>query len=375
MAQHIAILITALGAGGAERVIGQLCAHWQQTGRRVTVISFDAPEDQIYHPLPDGVELVRLDSSGGGVATVARKAWRLRKALAELKPDVLLSFLTKNNLIAGIAGSGLPHRWAACERNNPEMQGAHPLWNRLLRRAYRRADAIVCQTKGVKRCFPIGLRDKLVVIANPVTPPTFEAGVGTRTIAGVGRLDPQKGFDLLVKAFARIAPRHPDWQLDIWGSGNEQQALEALIAERGLEGSVRLRGTSETPGEWLSETEIFVLSSRFEGFPNVLGEAMAAGLPTVATLCDFGPEEMLHNNTSGMLVPTEQVGPLAAAMERLVKDEDMRKHLGEAARVAARDFAPDRILPRWDELIDRLARQKSPSQEAGVSTRPAVAEG
>ncbi|MBX7531968.1 glycosyltransferase family 4 protein [Qipengyuania sp. 1XM1-15A] len=368
-------MITALGAGGAERVIGQLCDHWHASGRRVTVISFDAPDDPVYHSLPAGVELVRLDCSGGGVTSVLRKIWRLRKTLMQLQPDVLLSFLTKNNLIAGLAGAGMQHGWVACERNNPEVQGAHPLWNRLLRRAYRRADAIVCQTRGVKRCFPVGLRDRLVVINNPVTPPAFEAGRDARRIAGVGRLDRQKGFDLLVKAFARIAPRHPDWHLDIWGSGDERENLQSLIVQRGLKDSVTLRGTSEVPGAWLSETEIFVLSSRYEGFPNVLGEAMAAGLPVVATQCDFGPEEMLHNQASGLLVPTEQVGQLAAAMERLVRDPEQRHQLGEAAREAARAFAPEKIFPQWDELLDHFARRKGVGAPAGSMRREAMAEG
>lgn len=341
----------------------------------MTVISFDAPDDPIYHPLPEQVDLVRLDCGGGGIGAVLRKAWRLRKVLEELQPDVLLSFLTKNNLLAAISGMGLRHRWAACERNNPEMQQAHPLWNRMLRHAYRRSDAIVCQTQAVKRCFPVKLRDRLVVINNPVETPQFVPAQGTRRIAGVGRLDRQKGFDILIAAFARVATRHSDWHLDIWGSGPEHDALQALIASRGLEGRVSLRGTSEQPGGWIKDTDIFVLSSRYEGFPNVLGEAMAAGLPVIATRCDFGPEEMMHNDVSGLLVPVEQVGQLAGAMERLVSHAPLRERLGEGARQAAQAYSPPEILPKWDRLVDRLALSGQKAGDASIDTSGALAEG
>ncbi|MBX7492758.1 glycosyltransferase family 4 protein [Qipengyuania sp. 1NDW9] len=375
MARHVAILITALGAGGAERVIAQLCAHWASSGREVTVIAFDAPDDPVYHPLPEGIDLVRLDCPGGGVRSVLRKAWRLRKVLQELQPDVLLSFLTKNNLVAALAGLGMDHAWAACERNNPERQKTHPLWNRLLRHAYKRSDAIVCQTHAVKRCFPVTLRDRMVVIHNPVAAPGFAPETGSKRITAVGRLDRQKGFDVLVSAFALVAARHDDWQLDIWGDGAERDALEALIERKGLTGRATLRGTSEEPGSWITSTGIFVLSSRYEGFPNVLGEAMAAGLPIISTSCDFGPEEMLHNDVNGLLVPPEQVGQLAGAMERLITHEDLRTRLGEAVRKQARSYAPSAILPLWDGLVDRLASSHESAGIPAIGAEGALAKG
>ena len=339
------------------------------------MISFDAPDDPIYHPLPEGIDLIRLDCAGGGMKSIFRKSWRLRKVLQNIRPDVLLSFLTKNNLLAGIAGVGLDHAWAACERNNPERQQTHPLWNRLLRHAYQRSDAIVCQTQAVKRCFPVFLRDRLVVIHNPVSPPKFAPGAGAKRISGVGRLDRQKGFDVLIKAFAQVAPRHADWHLDIWGSGAAEAELEALIARKGLTDRVSLRGTSEEPGGWIAQTGLFVLSSRYEGFPNVLGEAMAAGLPIISTRCDFGPEEMLHNEVSGLLVPVDQVGQLAGAMERLISHPDLRARLAEGAREAADAYAPGAILPQWDQLVDRLALRGKSAERSALQADGALAKG
>ena len=372
-ARHIAVLISALGAGGAERVIALLAAHWVDRGRRVSIITFDRPEDPIYHALPPGIELHRLDCTGKGTSANLRRIARLRSTLKVLQPEVFLSFLTKNNLLAALAGFGLPHGWIACERNNPEMQKANPLWNRMLRLAYHRSDAIVCQTQGVKRSFPIRLRDRLVVIPNPVALPAFEAGRGSCRAVAVGRLDQQKGFDILIDAFSNIIRRHPGWMLDIWGDGQERSRLQAQIDSRGMGDVITLRGTSEQPGSWIAQADIFILSSRYEGFPNVLGEAMAAGLPVVATRCDFGPEEMLTEPTSGLLVPPGEVGQLAGAINRLISDADMRERLSNQARTAAARYSPEAILPDWDQLVDRLARQrlglteKLPQQEGRVA--------
>ncbi|WP_454796799.1 glycosyltransferase family 4 protein [Novosphingobium lindaniclasticum] len=348
---HIAILTSGLGAGGAEQVIAQLARHWCEAGHQVDVIAFDHPADPIFHRLPEDVMLHRLGGSSGFAGMAGRVA-ALRRVLAARRPQVLVSFLTKNNLIAALATTGTGIRLVCSERNNPERQAAHPLWNLLLRLLYRRADAIVCQTDAVRRCFPASVRGKLVTIANPVPPPDVPRAAGdTRRLCAVGRLTHQKGFDLLVRAFAEVAPRWPGWGLDIWGEGPEHGALAALIAGAGLEGRVVLRGLTPRPRAWVAEADIFVLSSRYEGFPNVLGEAMAAGLPVVAADCDFGPSDMVQHGRSGLLVDSEDVEGLAAAMSALIADPFERMRMGRAARTAMARFHPERILQNWDQVL------------------------
>lgn len=366
---HVAILVTALGAGGAEQVIAQLSRHLALNGRRVTLISFDAPDDLIYHGFDNRVELVRLGCANSGTTGNLRKIFRLRGALRATRPDLLLSFLTKNNLLASIAIVGLPIRWIACERNNPERQQANPLWNALLRITYRRADAIVCQTAAVQRCFPRAVKSRLHVIPNPIAPSDAKpTGSGSRLVA-VGRLDRQKGFDILIDAFARVASLHPEWQLQIWGEGPERANLEKRIADHAMIDRIILRGVSAQPRGWIAEADVFVLSSRYEGFPNVLGEALSAGLPVIATDCDFGPSEMVSHGIDGWLVPSEQPAALISALDRVLGDATLRSRLASRARAAAERFAPPGVMAEWERLIEAVVN----CEQAAQPSVPALA--
>jgi glycosyltransferase involved in cell wall biosynthesis len=354
---HIAIVISGLGAGGAERVASMLSRHWTGQGRRVTVIAFDSSDTPVFHPFPDDAEIIRLGDHGAGgtgIGVLGRLVG-LRRALRRLRPDAVVSFLTKNNLLALLATFGTPARTVCCERNNPERQAKHPLWNRLLERLYPRADAIICQTRDVVRCMPEAARHLVRVIPNPVEigPRAGPSAEGKRLVA-VGRLTEQKGFDVLLRAFGAIAADFPGWQLDIWGEGGEKAALEGLIAAKGLEGRARLRGVTPFPRGWIEGADLFALPSRYEGFPNVLAEAMAAGIPTVASNCDFGPSDMIENGTSGSLVPPNDENALAAELARLMGEPALRQKYAQEGREAMRRFAPERVLAQWDEVLDAV---------------------
>ena len=214
---------------------------------------------------------------------------------------------------------------------------------------------VLKQTYAVKRCFPLAVRPKLKVISNPIRAPGHpgERSAPPRIVA-VGRLTHQKGFDILLAAFALIYRQFPEWQLDIWGEGADRPDLERLIGTLGLEGRAALRGVSPRPGSWVEGADIFVLSSRYEGFANALGEAMAAGLPVVSTLCDFGTDEMVADGYDGLLVATENPAALAQGMARLMNDAPLRERLGQAAAIAARRFAPENILPQWDDALAQV---------------------
>lgn len=354
---HVAILVSGLGAGGAEQVIAQIARHWCTAGHKVSVIAFDRPQDSIFHPLPQSVALHRLDLRAGKVGA-ARRIAGVRRIVLKQRPDVLVSFLTKNNVIAALATLGTDTRLVCAERNNPERQDTHPAWSGALNLLYRRADAIVCQTAAVRRCFPAAVRRRLVTIPNPVpAPDVLPPAEQAMRVVAVGRLTHQKGFDLLLGAFAGIAARFPQWRLTIRGDGPDRDALERTVAELGLQGLVALPGTSAVPRGWIDEGDIFVMPSRYEGFPNVLGEAMAAGLPVVAADCDFGPAEMVENGVTGLLVVPEDIDALGDAMAAMMADEAMRRRLGAAAAQAMIRYAPERVLAQWDRLLMRVLSQ------------------
>ncbi len=362
--KHVAIVTSGLGAGGAERVIAQLAAHWVASGARVSILTFDRPSDPIFHPLDPAVEVHRLalhaDRSSGVFQRLRlqlRRVAAVRRFCRTEKPDAVFAFLTKVSLLtlAAKLGTGVPV--VACERNNPERQATHPLWNAILRRLYGRAALIVCQTRGSMRCIPSRLHDRVVVIPNPIMPYGVGGRLSGNTLVAVGRLTHQKGFDLLIAAFAAVAGRHSDWGVEIWGEGPERDALERQIGQLKLDDRIRLRGQSEKPGSWLETASAFILPSRYEGFPNVLGEAMAAGLPAIAARCDFGPEEIIEHGQTGLLAESENVDALSAAIDQLLSDADLRATLGTQGELAIRRFAPGTVAMQWDEALSRAVRQ------------------
>ncbi len=271
---------------------------------------------------------------------------------------MVVSLLDKTNVLTLLATRGLGLPVVASEHNDPGEHDIGRIWAWLRRRAYPHAFCVTVLTERALSYLPGSVKRAAQVIPNQIEPLPFRrrrTGGGRPVLTAVGRLVPQKGFDLLLPAFAAVAPKHPEWSLVIWGEGPEREKLERLRDELNLTGRVRLPGVTARHGQWVEEADIFVLSSRYEGFPVALGEAMAAGLPVVATDCRTGPREMITNWVDGLLVPRGDVAALAQSLDELMADEALRHRLGKAAQEVAREFSPDRIVARWSALISRAA--------------------
>lgn len=382
--RRICFVVEALGAGGAERVISLLASRWAAAGWDVAICSFDHPSDPVYHPLDPRVRLLRIGDASrpsgrpARLLSLARRISRLRRTLLNDRPDAVLSFLTKINVLTLAASLGTQLRIVVSERNNPARQNAHPLWNMGLRLLLRRANAIVAQTRRAADRGGTGRRNSIRVIPNPVAAPLAHPAVydaeGPLRIVAVGRLTAQKGFDLLIDAFAPIARRHPRWSLDIWGHGDERASLADKISRAGMTDRISLRGVSAMQGGWAEGASAFVLSSRYEGFPNVLGEAMACGLPVVAFDCPFGPGELVCDGEDGLLVPDQNVPALGEALDRLMGDTRLRQRLGERAAISMRRLNPDQIARQWERMIDDLVGPASalpaPAPKLAGAMRP-----
>lgn len=357
---RIMCVTVSLGPGGAEGTLARLAGAWVERGHDVVMTTIHGAERD-FHRLDTRVERIalRLQSRRGGPLRGSvgnlRRLRALRAAIRRFAPEVVVSFLTTPNVLSVLAAAGTGAGVVISERTEPRGLALRPPWSLLRRMLYRRAGALVVPTEAL-RVWAAGLvgSERVYVIPNPVEVcASTRLLSGRRTVAALGRLHPVKGFDILVRAFA--AAGRPGWCLVVWGEGPERARLEALAGHLGVSATVRFPGRTTQPAVVLREADLFVLPSRREAFPNALVEAMACGLPVVAADCPSGPREVVADGVDGVLVPPEDVDALAAAMGRLMDDEEERERLGAAAVRSVERFSPHRVLDRWDEVLARVA--------------------
>lgn len=359
-ARHIVCVQAGLGAGGAEKIINIIARQRARAGDRITVLAFTGQPSESYFAYPSDISVrtMAADQPLNNDNTLARLRW-LRATFHELKPDLIVSFLTKVNVLSLLAAMRLGIPVIVSERNNPTRQKGNPLWRLLTRATLGRADAIVMQTEAARRWLPKTAQSKARVIANPcaLSSAPDPSRRNAQAVVAVGRLSDQKGFDLLIRAFQQVHLKCPDARLIIHGEGERRKHIETLIADLGLQETVRLPGATSAPLAWINDAETFVLSSRFEGFPNVLAEAMAAGMAPVAFDCPWGPSDLIDPGKTGLLVPTENVDALATAIETVLCDAALRRRLGAAAETAsATRFTLESILSEWDDVLNQTMR-------------------
>jgi GalNAc-alpha-(1->4)-GalNAc-alpha-(1->3)-diNAcBac-PP-undecaprenol alpha-1,4-N-acetyl-D-galactosaminyltransferase len=362
-AVRIAFVIPSLGAGGAERVVSLLANDWSANGHEITLVTFDAPDTAPFFSLHPGIALRGLSAPAeprgllGKLSTNAARASRLRSALREFAPDAVVAFMTEANVIALWASQGLGVPVVVSERNQPDRPGlgtAHRLARRL---AYRKARAIVVQTDSIAAWAKARFRVPVHVIPNPVRLDAGEARReegDVRWLISLGRLTHQKGFDVLIKSFAALAAKHPNWRLAIYGEGADRAQLERLRAESGCENRILLPGLVKDSAEELGRASLFVLPSRFEGYPNALLEALACGLPVIATACPGGTVEILANGAHGMLVPPDDVAAMTTALDAMLSTADLRDAYAWKARRAVARLDITVVSELWLDLLASL---------------------
>lgn len=193
------------------------------------------------------------------------------------------------------------------------------------------------------------------IIPNLIIPPQVQVkNYATRRAIAAGRLTYQKGFDLLITAWKGVHEKHPDWQLDIFGEGDERSKLTEQIASLDLTQSIFIHHATSNIWNEYANSSIYILSSRFEGFGLVLAEAMNSGLPCISFNCPHGPSEIITHKEDGLLVDNGNTKELADAMCYLIENEKTRKEYGEKAKENARRYSPEVIMPQWEHLFNTL---------------------
>ena len=385
----VTLVIAHLGAGGAQRVAATAANALVERGIEVHLIKvFNYPGDayavdpRVHRyslgagapmRLPErGSFRAMLNSSASvqrakthplmqrPVAIVSsgvelrRRSRGLRRRLRVIAPDAVLSFLTQTNILTLMAARGLPIRVVISERNDPARQHHNLLVVLLRNLLYRRSDMVTANSAGaVESLASIVPRQKLALLPNPLNVSDCGAAVTFEgpTFITVTRLVSQKGIDVLLKAAAIVFAKLPEWRLAIIGEGPLREELQALAGELGIASRVDWLGYLDDPIPYLKAAKFFVLTSRFEGSPNALLEAMACGLASVVADASPGPLELIGDD-AGLIVPVEDAEATAAAIMTLANDEGLRARLGEAAIKRTEMYQLDQAMRVWLELLD-----------------------
>jgi glycosyltransferase involved in cell wall biosynthesis len=403
----IRFLITnAYGVGGTIRttynVAGELAKRHD-----VEIVSVHKNREVPAFPIPPGLKLRHLSDRSRSARARDRRARGMRrlrvwaKGLLRLTPSVLIhraDFRYKrfslesdiklwryirsvedgvligtraglNLAIARLANPGV----VAVGQEHLNYTKYKPSLRKAFAELYPQLEAYSTLTERDAEAFRKQLGSEANVVCIPNGIPSVEgtrSSNSSRIVVAAGRLTRQKGFDRLIPAWSQLQEKHPDWELRIFGSGKLKPELEALIAKHGVGESAHLMGYTDQLHEEMAKASFYVMSSRFEGFPMVLLEAMATGLPVVSFDCPNGPADLVTRGKDGFVVPNGKVKSLAGAMNRMIElGDEARREFGEAAFEKAREYRVDAVALRWEELLQELVDAHAGGQRRGVNRR------
>lgn len=355
---RVTFVIPSMTSGGAERALAVIANSWAERGDSVTLLTFDDGATPPFYPLSDRINhraLNLLKSSKGlwdAIQQNVRRTFVLRAAIKATSPEVVISFLLRANVRVLLAMIGNKIPVIVSERNDPWLAKPGEIWKRLAKITYPWAAKITVHTKRSAQFFPASWQRKICVIPNSLL---IEAkpkpGTNGQQIIAIGRLEEQKAFDVLLPAFALIANEFPEAKLTIWGEGSQRKRLESLRESLHLQDRVMLPGVTKNIVGELSNSDLFVQSSRWEGFGNALCEAMSIGLPAISTDCS-GPQEIIRNGVDGILVPVGNIEALAEAMKQVLSNHSLRQELGKRALEIGERFSLQRMLEHWQNAVD-----------------------
>lgn len=350
--------ISSLSSGGAEHVLTNLAANFVKKNHEVSITSYEKRPQ--FYKVDSEIKVHRIcHKEKNKLMEFCQDLKDTRLQLKERKADVAISFLSRCNFMLILAGAASRTKIVVCDRNN--LRKKYPpyiFWFSC--GLYAFADAVCVQTQEMKSFYPAFLQKKMFVLENPLDFEEMQMQCGgddivkANTVISIGRLEKQKDFSTLIRAFGKAVLEFPGWALNIYGQGEKRQELQDLIEDLKLKDHVKLCGVTHTPFLEMKKSKIFVLSSFFEGFPNVLCEAMHAGLPCIATNCECGPAELIDDGENGFLVPVGDVDEMAEKLKLLMEKEELREQIGKKAEFSTQRLESNLICEQWLKMIDRL---------------------
>lgn len=377
--KKILFVIPTLSGGGSERVMVHLIRNIDRSKFNPCLVLFEK-KGQYLEDLPSNIQIFELKKGGYKYGFQWLILFKLRKLIEKQKPDIILSFMWYTNLIALIARSLSKSKCRIAVSERYGLLISHEGWliellrRQVIRFFYPKANLIIVNAKemGIQLRKMLNISEnKIAVIYNPVDLKKINQlcikdahhlwyKEQIPIITAVGRLTLQKGFTYLLKAVRiLLLSEGIQCRLVILGRGPEQERLEKLAVELGINTNVEFFGFQTNPYKYLARSTVFVLSSLYEGFPNVLLEAMALGIPSVATRCPTGPDEIITEGVDGILVPSADEKAIADAIKKLLLDDDLRKRLSEAGKRRIQDFAVEKIVKQYEDAIESVCAESA----------------
>lgn len=341
---------------GMERAVCNL-ANILVKNHAVSIVSRDTDTGNAFFPLDERVEVVHLGIDVYHASTLQKfgKYFCMYKKLCGLAKDnegaVFIATISSVNALITLLGKKI--KTIGCEHFNYDSACFR---QKVLRRFfYPRLDFVVCLTNADAKKYAFIKKERLFVIPNSLSfDCTALSKCTAKRIIAVGRLTKQKGFDLLLDSAVLMKERISDWHLDIFGDGEDKDALLSKINDLKLQDFVSLKNATKDIEEEYVSSSMFVMSSRYEGLPMVLLEAQNCGLPAVSFDCPTGPSEVVVENETGFLIPLGDTRALAEKTIELAKNEELRKRFGRRAKELSSRFSTENIEKKWNVLLERM---------------------
>lgn len=395
--KHIVMYIGSLCKGGAERVMSNLAEYFFSEGYKVTFVTTYVEDDEYDLPhaawkvVPEGGNVTAIsprgqkrclevrdddesigrvfsaltsEESSGRIANVFKRVSKLRRIFKEQNPDIILSFLGKNNIMAICAGKKLGIPVVVSVRSNPSREYKGRGLKLGMKYFFPKAAGVVVQTTGARDYFNESIRKKCRILPNSIHPDFINGDVvpmkdRKKQIVSVGRLDENKNQILLINAFEEISKKYPDYELVIYGDGPSRKSFEKRAEE--INANITFMGNVSGVSEYIKNAKVFVLTSKQEGMPNALIEAMSMGLACISTNCPCGgPFDIIKNGENGQLIEMgtddEMKASLVKALDKYLSDEALMEKVSEEAVKVREDYSPGRINSMWKEYLDGLMK-------------------
>lgn len=356
--KKVMFVIGTLSGGGAERVVTSVASSMAEKGYEVSILIFYHTNDE--YSYSNKIKIISISDSGiheykknSNIDLIVK----FRKIIKETNPQKIFCFLSKTSVITFISTlfTKFQKRVVFTVRANPNMDNSKI--GRLHKFLYRFVKKTIVQNEGQKNCFPKGVQNKTIVIPNPMYDEMFlydkQYSKEAKNIVSVGRLTSQKNYELSINAIEKLYANHPNINYYIYGEGPLKSKLSNLITEKSLDNVIHIMGFEKDRKIIYGDKDIFLMTSKYEGMPNSLAEAMCMGIPVISTDCDFGPRDLIMNKDMGILLNDFEIDTLVNELTNVINDYNsfIEKAI-HSQNILKEKYGFNKIVDMWEKVVE-----------------------